>query len=144
MPSAIAERASGHKASVDERCSERSSIQPMVPWCPAASQRSRSSPASPVASARVKPQAAKPSRSASARIASLRVALSLTRSHYSVRPELVEGLSLNFLGKAVLRQAQHERLTDEPAVEATDLVKDFGDKRAVDGISLAVPAGSIF
>jgi ABC-2 type transport system ATP-binding protein len=44
----------------------------------------------------------------------------------------------------VLRQAQHERLTSEPAVEATDLVKDFGDKRAVDGISLAVPAGSIF
>jgi len=33
---------------------------------------------------------------------------------------------------------------NRPAVEATDLVKDFGDKRAVDGISLAVPAGSIF
>ncbi len=44
----------------------------------------------------------------------------------------------------MLRQAQHERLTGEAAVEATDLVKDFGDKRAVDGISLAVPAGSIY
>ncbi len=44
----------------------------------------------------------------------------------------------------MLRQAQHQVDTDRPAVEATDLVKDFGDKRAVDGISLAVPAGSIF
>ena len=33
---------------------------------------------------------------------------------------------------------------DEPAVEAIDLVKDFGDTRAVDGISLAVPAGTIY
>lgn len=32
----------------------------------------------------------------------------------------------------------------EPAVEATALVKDFGSTRAVDGIDLAVPAGSIF
>ena len=31
----------------------------------------------------------------------------------------------------------------EAAVEAWDLVKDFGDKRAVDGVSLRVPAGSI-
>jgi len=30
------------------------------------------------------------------------------------------------------------------AVEAKDLVKDFGDRRAVDGVSLAVPAGSIY
>ena len=30
------------------------------------------------------------------------------------------------------------------AVEAHDLVKDFGDTRAVDGVSLAVPTGSIF
>ena len=44
----------------------------------------------------------------------------------------------------MLRQAQQQADTDQPAVEATDLVKDFGDKRAVDGISLAVPAGSIF
>jgi len=32
----------------------------------------------------------------------------------------------------------------EPAVEAVGLIKDFGDTRAVDGISLAVPAGSIY
>ena len=30
------------------------------------------------------------------------------------------------------------------AVEAIDLVKDFGDTRAVDGVDLAVPTGSIF
>jgi ABC-2 type transport system ATP-binding protein len=30
------------------------------------------------------------------------------------------------------------------AVEAHDLVKDFGETRAVDGVSLAVPAGSIY
>ena len=30
------------------------------------------------------------------------------------------------------------------AVEAVDLVKDFGDKRAVDGVSLKVPAGTIY
>ena len=30
------------------------------------------------------------------------------------------------------------------ALTATDLVKDFGDKRAVDGVSLAVPAGAIY
>jgi ABC-2 type transport system ATP-binding protein len=44
----------------------------------------------------------------------------------------------------VLRQAQHERIRDDLAVEATDLVKDFGEKRAVDGVSLSVPAGSIY
>jgi ABC-2 type transport system ATP-binding protein len=31
-----------------------------------------------------------------------------------------------------------------PAVEAIDLVKDFAETRAVDGVSLAVPAGSIY
>ncbi len=46
-------------------------------------------------------------------------------------------------GKALLRQAQQER-HQEHAVEATDLIKDFGATRAVDGVSLAVPAGSIF
>jgi ABC-2 type transport system ATP-binding protein len=30
------------------------------------------------------------------------------------------------------------------AVEATDLTKDFGDTRAVDGVSLGVPTGSIY
>ena len=44
----------------------------------------------------------------------------------------------------MLRQAQEHRAGNAPAVEATDLVKDFGDKRAVDGISLAVPAGTIY
>jgi ABC-2 type transport system ATP-binding protein len=33
--------------------------------------------------------------------------------------------------------------TTDFAVEAHDLVKDFGDKRAVDGVSLSVPTGSI-
>jgi len=35
-------------------------------------------------------------------------------------------------------------MTTGPAVEAIDLVKDFGDTRAVDGVSLTVPAGSIY
>ncbi len=39
----------------------------------------------------------------------------------------------------MLQQAQHSGT----AVLAEDLVKDFGDKRAVDGVSLTVPAGSI-
>jgi ABC-2 type transport system ATP-binding protein len=41
----------------------------------------------------------------------------------------------------VLRQVSH---SDRLAVEAVDLVKDFGDTRAVDGVSLSVPAGSIY
>ena len=40
----------------------------------------------------------------------------------------------------MLRQAQHNGI----AVEAVDLVKDFDNTRAVDGVSLAVPAGSIY
>jgi ABC-2 type transport system ATP-binding protein len=44
------------------------------------------------------------------------------------------------LGKTLLRQAQHE----PDAVEAIDLVKDFGATRAVNGVSLNVPAGSIY
>jgi ABC-2 type transport system ATP-binding protein len=44
----------------------------------------------------------------------------------------------------VLRQAQHERLQTGLAVEAVDLVKDFAETRAVDGVSLEVPAGSIY
>jgi len=31
-----------------------------------------------------------------------------------------------------------------PPVEAIDLVKEFGDTRAVDGVSLTVPSGSIY
>ena len=41
----------------------------------------------------------------------------------------------------MLRQAKPE---SQLAVEAIDLVKDFGETRAVDGVSLAVPAGSIY
>jgi ABC-2 type transport system ATP-binding protein len=48
------------------------------------------------------------------------------------------------LGKTVLRQAQYERIDERLAVEAIDLVKDFGETRAVDGVNLAVPAGSIY
>ena len=44
----------------------------------------------------------------------------------------------------MLRQAQHERLGDGPAVEAIDLIKDFGETRAVDRVSLAVPTGAIY
>lgn len=44
----------------------------------------------------------------------------------------------------MLRQAQHERLDEHFAVQATDLVKDFAETRAVDGVSLAVPAGTIY
>jgi len=44
----------------------------------------------------------------------------------------------------VLRQVGQDRQQSAFAVEAKDLVKDFGDTRAVDGVSLAVPAGSIY
>ena len=44
----------------------------------------------------------------------------------------------------MLRQAQHERLAGEPAVKAHELVKDFAETRAVDRVSLAVPAGTIY
>ncbi|MDQ3144189.1 MAG: ATP-binding cassette domain-containing protein [Pseudomonadota bacterium] len=43
----------------------------------------------------------------------------------------------------MLRQAQHDRLENGLAAEARDLVKEFDGKRAVDGVSLTVPAGSI-
>jgi ABC-2 type transport system ATP-binding protein len=44
----------------------------------------------------------------------------------------------------VLRQALHEPTDERFAVEARDLVKDFNETRAVDGVSLAVPTGSIY
>jgi ABC-2 type transport system ATP-binding protein len=44
----------------------------------------------------------------------------------------------------VLRQAQHGQSDDRIAIKAVDLIKDFGDTRAVDGVSLSVPAGSIY
>ena len=43
----------------------------------------------------------------------------------------------------MLRQAQHERIGNGIAAEARDLVKEFDGKRAVDGVSLTVPEGSI-
>ena len=44
----------------------------------------------------------------------------------------------------MLRQVSNSVATDGLAVEAVDLVKDFGETRAVDGVSLAVPPGSIY
>jgi ABC-2 type transport system ATP-binding protein len=44
----------------------------------------------------------------------------------------------------VLRQVSSNAATSGLAVEAVDLVKDFGDTRAVNGVSLAVPTGSIY
>ena len=44
----------------------------------------------------------------------------------------------------MLRQAQHRPIDPNLAVQAIDLVKEFGETRAVDGVNLAVPAGSIY
>ena len=44
----------------------------------------------------------------------------------------------------MLRQASTKSWAGEFAVEAVDLVKDFAEKRAVDGIDLRVPTGSIY
>ena len=44
----------------------------------------------------------------------------------------------------MLRTPFQRSQSGEWAVEAKQLVKDFGDTRAVDGVSLAVPAGSIY
>ena len=44
----------------------------------------------------------------------------------------------------MLRQGQHEPSGEGLAVEATNLVKDFNETRAVDGVSLKVPTGSIY
>jgi ABC-2 type transport system ATP-binding protein len=44
----------------------------------------------------------------------------------------------------VLRQLSPDANHDAAAVEAVDLVKDFGETRAVDGVSLSVPPGSIY
>jgi ABC-2 type transport system ATP-binding protein len=44
----------------------------------------------------------------------------------------------------VLRQATPQSWTSGYAVEARNLAKDFAEKRAVDGVSLEVPTGSIF
>jgi ABC-2 type transport system ATP-binding protein len=44
----------------------------------------------------------------------------------------------------VLQEATQKVTGSQPAVEAIDLVKDFAETRAVDGVTLAVPAGSIY
>ena len=44
----------------------------------------------------------------------------------------------------MLRQADSHTGSGDWAVEARDLIKDFGDTRAVDGVSLGVPAGTIY
>jgi len=44
----------------------------------------------------------------------------------------------------VLQQVSHSAASSAIAVEAIDLVKDFAETRAVDGVSLAVPPGSIY
>ena len=59
-------------------------------------------------------------------------------------PSLSKACLLIRKEKAVLRQVQHERDASSAAVEAINLVKDFGPTRAVDGVSLSVPSGSIY
>ena len=49
-----------------------------------------------------------------------------------------------FVGNSVLQQVSHSAFSSAFAVQAIDLVKDFGETRAVDGVSLAVPPGSIY
>jgi ABC-2 type transport system ATP-binding protein len=44
----------------------------------------------------------------------------------------------------VLQQVLASQGSTQAAVEAADLVKDFGETRAVDGVSLSVPPGSIY
>ena len=44
----------------------------------------------------------------------------------------------------MLRQVSSSAVSEGLAVEAIDLVKDFGDTRAVNGVNLAVPTGSIY
>ena len=55
---------------------------------------------------------------------------------------------MNLQEKAALRRPRaksgDDRIDEHIAVEARDLVKDFGETRAVDGLTLKVPAGSIY
>jgi ABC-2 type transport system ATP-binding protein len=44
----------------------------------------------------------------------------------------------------VLQQVSQSASKDAPAVEAHRLVKDFGETRAVDGVTLTVPTGAIY
>jgi ABC-2 type transport system ATP-binding protein len=49
-----------------------------------------------------------------------------------------------FVGISVLREVPQSQVTGGAAVEAIDLAKDFGETRAVNGVSLNVPTGSIY
>src|SRR5438270_11161881 len=49
-----------------------------------------------------------------------------------------------FVGISVLRQVSQSAALDPLAVEAVNLIKEFGDTRAVDGVNLTVPTGSIY
>ena len=44
----------------------------------------------------------------------------------------------------MLRQVFDNQASHAAAVEAVNLVKDFGETRAVDGVTLSVPTGSIY
>ena len=44
----------------------------------------------------------------------------------------------------MLRQVSQSQMSGAVAVEAIDLVKHFGETRAVDGVNLSVPSGSIY
>ena len=44
----------------------------------------------------------------------------------------------------MLRQLSQSQTSGAVAVEAIDLVKEFGETRAVDGVTLSVPSGSIY
>jgi ABC-2 type transport system ATP-binding protein len=61
-----------------------------------------------------------------------------------IHPRACTPVPAIFVGISVLRQAQRQGQEDRLAVEAVDLVKDFGETRAVDGVSLSVPTGSIY
>jgi ABC-2 type transport system ATP-binding protein len=50
----------------------------------------------------------------------------------------------NFVGISVLRQVSQDQASGAVAVEALDIVQDFGETRAVNGVNLAVPTGSIY
>ncbi len=90
-------------------------------------------PAASAASARVKPHATKPRRSASARIASLRVWLLSTPGAIHRMSWLSVGNSSASTGFGC--NAGLANLPSKPK----DLVKDFAEKRAVDGVSLDRP-----
>jgi ABC-2 type transport system ATP-binding protein len=51
---------------------------------------------------------------------------------------------LNLQAKTVVRDVQGERTDQGLAVKAVALVKDFAETRAVDGVDLTVPTGSIY